>query len=266
MKIYEQAKEIVEHHLERDDELRLVNENIAGNIITGFHLLRAVHTFQLNNVPTITSAARKRSDSYYTILDCLTRHQANAGGFRLEARMRASTLGFAILDYRQLRVHDFVRLISPATVIVRYVSVPRYISKVRERLSLADSILTRSGITRHHSSGIVLFREKRIFGDLKSLFGYATHNSFKTDPINPIAWWRQEEHLPPQPPKPSPPLPSQPKPQAPPQPKPQPPPQPPTQPKPQPPTQEEKETEQELEEDEEGVLEEYHFQTKLTSC
>lgn len=158
-----------------------------------FHLLKAVHTFQIYNVPTIKSVARTRLDRYYTILDCLTRHQANAGGFSVEARMKSTALDDTVLDYWCPQAYGFVSLISPAAVIVRYVTVPGYIRKIREKLSMADSILTRSGITRQRSSGKLLLRQKRIMGDLKSLFGYATHNSIKMDLINPIVWWRHQE-------------------------------------------------------------------------
>ncbi len=32
--------------------------------------------------------------------------------------------------------------------------------------------------------------QKCIFGALKSLVGYTTHKSIRTDPIDPSAWWR----------------------------------------------------------------------------
>ena len=151
-----------------------------------FHLLKAVYTFQLANVPTIKSAGRTRLDRYYTIIDRLACHQAEAGGLRVEARIESTTLDDASSDY--YRLWAFPNLLQPATDKVSYITVPQYFRNVREKMVLVDSILTRSGVARHHLSGQLILRQKRILGDLKSLFGYATHNSIKTDPISPIAW------------------------------------------------------------------------------
>ena len=130
-----------------------------------FHLLKAVHTFQLGNVSTIKSTGRTRLDRYYTILERTSR----IGLRKMASEWRP---GYkhddASSEYHRPKAFNIINLLRPATVRVSYISAPQYIGKVREKMQLADNRLRRSGVTRHHSSGRLILRQKRIFGDLKA--------------------------------------------------------------------------------------------------
>lgn len=60
-----------------------------------------------------------------------------------------------------------------------------YLQQVRGKLEIAEAILRRSGVSRDTRHVPLTLEQKRIFGDLKSLFGYTTQHTPKTDPISP---------------------------------------------------------------------------------
>ena len=156
-----------------------------------FHLLRACHQYDFSRVPMLKRGGNQRLRNYGEILVRPIENKHSAGRKRFETRILAKTFARAVDQFHRLELYKIVERIKPATLIVRRLYVDAYLDKVGQKLRLAEKV-PKSGVTRHHGGKRLNNPQKQILGDLKSLFGYSTHTSYKTDPISPTAWWRTE--------------------------------------------------------------------------
>lgn len=116
-----------------------------------FHSLRALHHKDLVTLPTSRRTGRKRLDNYLELLNSLEAYQHRVGGFRLETRMRATTLAEAVQEYGRTRAFKLDEMLRPATLVPHSIAVDDYLQQVRGKLEIAEVLLRRSGVTRQPS-------------------------------------------------------------------------------------------------------------------
>ena len=88
------------------------------------------------------------------------------------------------------RVNTIRNSLRLATFNVVQMSTNAYLDKANTLMQMATQIFTRNRFTNHARLRELTRSEKDLVGDLKLLVGLS-HNGFKTDPVSPTAWWRQ---------------------------------------------------------------------------
>ena len=97
------------------------------------------------------------------------------GGLRIEARVKANCLGDAVSKFMRKKPWIFNCVVADASVSVRGIDVCTYARKCKMLLMHTRQVLLQLG---HSRMGVVDAGVKRVFGDLKSMIGYATHNYY----------------------------------------------------------------------------------------
>lgn len=140
-----------------------------------FHTLTACQHFQLMTIPRSKKCGRDRLNSFYSLLTRLQTNREDVGGFRIEVRIASKTFIEATQIYADANAFSIVGLLPTTTIHVKTVPVDRYLDLVEQKLRLADAILRRGGVSRHHGDGsqMMTIEQKRMYGDIKSLlFSY----------------------------------------------------------------------------------------------
>lgn len=141
-------------------------------------------------LPQNSRTGQKRLEFFSRAIDVLTANQDLIGGVRWEARVRCPTTQDALDVVRQERPWEMDTW-SPETE-VSAIPVRRFIRLLPQLLDAAKQALRLEGFSFSHvGSHHTTIPQKRIFGDLKLLFGESTYKGYKSTPTLIFSWWRE---------------------------------------------------------------------------
>ena len=147
--------------------------------------------------PQSYSAGQDLLLGYDTILTSLVNSPIPVGGLRHEVRVAAVTARDAlntVTRERPWRIQEVLNLEHTPDYFT--ITLHSYFSITRDLIKAARLELASQNFHFNHhpiSAGLPLtptLEHKLIFGDLKQLFGEATYFGYRTNPIDPSAWWR----------------------------------------------------------------------------
>ena len=131
-------------------------------------------------------------NNYARDIQVLSQNPQSLGGVRWEFRTSAPTLEDAmviVLVEKRWKINEWSAGLFPPKVY--RIQVDDYLNLLPQLLDAAKDELRRLGFSYSHNQlHSTTAEQKKVFGDLKLLFGEATYGGYQTPPTAQDAWWR----------------------------------------------------------------------------